>query len=79
MGCHALLQGNLPDLGMEPVSLATPALQADSLPLSHEGSLRGAAVTEFMECSSFTPKVVLLACDSLTLSHTGLHFLLEKF
>ena len=78
MGCHALLQGNLPDPGMEPVSLATPALQADSLPLSHQGSLRGATVTEFMECSSFTPKVVLLACDSLTSSQTGLQFLLEK-
>ena len=28
VGCHALLQGNLPNLGMEPRS---PALQADSL------------------------------------------------
>ena len=26
MGCHFLLQGNLPDLGIEPVSLASPAL-----------------------------------------------------
>ena len=30
MGCHALLQGNLPDPGIEPGS---PALQADSLSL----------------------------------------------
>ena len=29
MGCHALLQGNLPNPGIEPGS---PALQADSLP-----------------------------------------------
>ena len=29
MGCHALLQGNLPNPGIEPRS---PALQADSLP-----------------------------------------------
>ena len=28
MGCHCLLQGNLPDPGIEPGS---PALQADSL------------------------------------------------
>ena len=27
--------GDLPDSGMEPVSLASPALQADSLRLSH--------------------------------------------
>ena len=31
MGCHALLQGGLPDPGIEPTS---SALQADSSPLS---------------------------------------------
>jgi len=31
-GCHSLLQGDLYDPGIE---LASPALQADSLPLSH--------------------------------------------
>ena len=30
--------GDLPDSGIEPVSLVFPALQADSLPLSHQGS-----------------------------------------
>ena len=30
--------GDLPDSGIEPVSLVLPALQADSLPLSHQGS-----------------------------------------
>ena len=30
--------GDLPDPGIEPTSLAFPALQADSLPLSHLGS-----------------------------------------
>ena len=30
--------GNLPDPGIECASPATPALQADSLPLSHRGS-----------------------------------------
>ena len=35
VGCHLLLPGDLPDPGIEPES---PALQADSLPLSHQGS-----------------------------------------
>ena len=35
VGCHFLLQGDLPDPGIMPVS---PALQADSLPLCHLGS-----------------------------------------
>ena len=30
--------GDLPDLGIEPRSPVAPALQADSLPLSHQGS-----------------------------------------
>ena len=32
--------GDLPDSGIEPRSPAAPALQADSLPLSHQGSPR---------------------------------------
>ena len=35
MGCCALLQGNLPDPEVEPTAPGSPALQADSLPLSH--------------------------------------------
>ena len=35
---HALLQGNLPDSGIQPVSPLAPSLQADSLLLSHQGS-----------------------------------------
>ena len=35
VGCHALLQGDLPNPGIEPASLA---LLVDSLPLSHQGS-----------------------------------------
>ena len=31
--------GDLPDPGIKPASLASPALQTDSLPLSHQGSL----------------------------------------
>ena len=31
--------GDLPDPGIEPMSPASPALQGDSLPLSHQGSL----------------------------------------
>ena len=38
VGCHALLQGNLPNPGIKPMSLAAPALQAYSLLLSHQGS-----------------------------------------
>ena len=37
VGCHALLQGNLPDPGMEPVSLTSPALASGSLPLGPPG------------------------------------------
>ena len=36
--------GDLPDPGIEPVSPAWPALQADSLPLSHLGSLYSLSV-----------------------------------
>ena len=39
VGCQALLQGNLPNPEIGPASLATPALQEDSLPISHLGSL----------------------------------------
>ena len=35
VGCHCPPPGDLPDPGIEPRS---PALQADSLPLSHQGS-----------------------------------------
>jgi len=36
--CRALLPGDLPYPGIEPTSPASPALQADALPLSHQGS-----------------------------------------
>ena len=35
--CHALLQGNLPDLGIKPISPASPELQAGSLPIEPPG------------------------------------------
>ena len=38
LGCHSLLQGNLPDPGIKPPS---PALHVGSLPLSHQGSKSG--------------------------------------
>ena len=38
-GCHFLLQGDFSNPGIEPMSPASPVLQADSLPLSHQGSL----------------------------------------
>ena len=37
MGCHFLLQGNLPDPGIEPKS---PAVQADVLPSEPPGKPR---------------------------------------
>ena len=42
VGCYFLFPPtrDLPDSGIESVSPAAPALQADSLPLSHQGNLR---------------------------------------
>ena len=37
-GLPCLLPGDFPDSAIEPTSPASPALQADSLPLSHRGS-----------------------------------------
>ena len=39
MVCHAFLQGNLPNPGVKPLSPESPALQMDSLLLSHWGSI----------------------------------------
>ena len=44
--------GYLPDPGVEPVSPASLALQADSLPLSHQGSLLG--VIPSNTCTTFS-------------------------
>ena len=40
---HFLLPGGLPDPGFEPMS---PAWQADSLPMSHQGSPRDSGISE---------------------------------
>ena len=37
VGCHALLQGNLPGLGMELVSLVSPALAGGSFTIVPPG------------------------------------------
>ena len=39
--CHALLQGIFPTQGSKHQSPESPALQADSLTLSHQGGLQG--------------------------------------
>ena len=48
MGCHFLLQGNLPNPGIKPGS---SALQADSLPLSHQGSPSLFSMKMLLTCS----------------------------
>ena len=44
MGCHFLLQGVFQTQGIDPASPASPA---DSIPLSHQGSPRGLAVSNW--------------------------------
>ena len=41
--------GDLPDPGIEPMSPVVPALQADSLQLSHLGSPQNGLLTPFPE------------------------------
>ena len=68
VGYHALLHGNLPDPGIEPMSPAAPALQADSLPQSHRGSLFlfGFALTEMKEFPFMLEHLGAVGvCDSL--------------
>ena len=71
MGCHFCLQGNLPDPGTEPVSLA---LQVDSLPLSNQGRPVGSTYTQEEKKSPFVePPVGWLDLCTLSLAsdHTA--------
>ena len=54
VGCHFLLQGILPDPGLE---LMPPALQADSLPVSHLGSPK--YLLQLLEIRTYSPTFVL--------------------
>ena len=45
-GLPCLPPGNLPDPGTEPASSVSPALQADSLVLSHQGSFPGNSIVK---------------------------------
>ena len=47
VGCHFLLQGDLPDPRIE---FASPTLKVDSLPLSHQGSPVSKCRVEFSLC-----------------------------
>ena len=47
VGCHALLQWDLSDPGIKPES---PALQEDSVPLSHWGGLHGLTILSKAIC-----------------------------
>ena len=51
-GCHSLLQGDLPDPGIE---LTSPALQSGSLLLSYQGSPKGNHSLSFILAHSSTP------------------------
>ena len=63
VGDHFLLQGDLPDPGIEPLS---PALQADSLPLSHQES------TQLYMCY-----LILISWSCLTIFFVQLCFRFE--
>ena len=52
MGCHLHLQGIFPIQ-----RLASPALQADSLPLSHQGSLEQQAVKQGIKVMKAVPGI----------------------
>ena len=57
MGCHSLLQGNLPDPGIKPLS---PALQADSLPSEPPGKQnQGVSQTGGCHCAGFQVALVV--------------------
>ena len=58
--------GDLADPGIKPLSLVSPALQADSLPLSHQGSPQrevAAAVKSLQSCPTL--------CDPIDSSPPG--------
>ena len=50
--------GDLPDPGIKPVSPTAPALQADSLPLSHQGS-------PFVSCNTEQSALPLLRLQEM--------------
>ena len=66
VGCHALLQGNLPDPGIEPASPVSPALQIDSLLTEPPGKPRKhvwQALKIFMQNFPGDPVVKIPACN----------------
>ena len=52
--------GELPDPGIKPMSLVSPALQADSLPLSHQGSINIGLTKKFVQ---IVPYVLIEKCE----------------
>jgi len=63
--------GDLPDPGIKAVSPSTPALQVDSLPLSHEGSPAMEYSVSSVQFSSVTQSCPTL-CDPMNCSTPGL-------
>ena len=78
IGCHFLLQGNLPDLGIKSTSLGSPALAVDSLPLCHLGKPPNASSSvQFSSVAQLRPTL----CDPMNQSTPGLpvHHQLPEF
>ena len=66
--------GDLPDPGVKPMSPVSPALQADSLPLSHQGSpcvYRFIYIHIFLHVNIY---FILLIIFIYTHTHTHMHF-----
>ena len=61
-GCRVLLQGDLPDPGIEPASPVAPALQADSLPWSSQKNKKEIARPALSQ--TFAPGPRAFACEA---------------
>ena len=66
--CHAFLQGNLPDLGIKPISPASPELQAGSLPIEPPGK----------HCLTYRNHSIQVSCDYCRYSKGKLSYFMKK-
>ena len=75
-GCHFVLQGNLPDPGIEHESLSLPHRQVGSLPLVPPGNDRDTSTKSFkvfldINAHSFKLKYFLSFTESTSFTLTG--------